>query len=677
MIIQRCNTSKIRQKVYDVNSYPYNRFYKVPLLEHGKNEPRVSKRIDYVNAIMTLDIETTNVDSIKQSFCYIWQVCLNNACIIGRCLSDLKRFFDRLTKTLDDKARIICFIHNMSFEFHNLREVIPFEDVFSTAKRRPVKALYGNIEFRCSYILTNLSLDAMLKKYKVSALKTSLDYEKIRYPWTHLNADETEYCLHDVIGLYEAIKALLKAENDTLYTLPLTSTGFTRRDVKRAYFKESRKKKFQEAIPTYQLFEELYEAFRGGNTHANRWISGKLITSKDYGLIHSWDRASSYPDVLINKKFPWKFRKYKGMPKTAIKKGYALLTRAHITNLRLKSKWCGVPYIPISKTRNLSIDRLEDNGRLLIAAEFDITLTDIDLQIINDMYDFNAEYTDTYIAVYEDLPAQVKKVILQYFKGKTELKGIPEREDDYNKFKSRFNAIYGLMVQSPAKQTIEYCEDSEEIFEYSTEKSLEQIYNENSKKIFLLYQWGVWCTAYARSELQDIINIVENTPGAQFLYTDTDSVKFIGTVDFTEYNKSHMETSIKNGAAAFDTKGQAHYLGVLEKEADMLEFITHGSKKYAYVTEDNKLHLTCAGVSKKKGVEELCSIKWFKDGFIFGESAGLEAKYNDRPLERYIKADGKKIYLYSNIYLSRSTYTVSKNVKYKELLAKLPYIDYN
>ncbi len=676
MIIQRCNTSKIIQKVYDVNSYPYTKFYKTPLLQHGKGESRSTRRIDYLNAIMTLDIETTNITNIKQSFCYIWQVCLNNVCIIGRSLPDLKRFFDRLTKTLDDKTRILCFVHNLSFEFHNLREIIPFEDVFSTDKRRVVKARYKNIEFRCSYILTNLSLDAMLKKYKVNALKTTLNYEKIRYPWSHLNADETKYCLHDVIGLYQAIKALLKSEGDTLYTLPLTSTGFTRRDVRNAFYKQSRLEKLQEAIPDFPLFEELYEAFRGGNTHANRWISGKIIKSADYGLIHSYDRASSYPDVLINKKFPWKFRKYRGKVENALKKGFAILTRVHITNLTLKNKWSGCPYIPISKTRNLSSNRLEDNGRLLTAESFDITVTDIDLKIIKNMYNFNATYTDTYISVYEELPSQIKKVILTYFKGKTELKGIAEREEDYNKFKNRFNAIYGLMVQSPAKQNIDYLEDEMEIFQYSTEQTLEEIYTQNCKKIFLLYQWGVWCTAHARDELQDIINIVEKTKGAQFLYTDTDSVKFTGNVDFSEYNDMHMEQSRKNHAVATDSKGNERYLGILEQEADITEFITHGAKKYAYTTEDSELHLTCAGVSKKKGKEELGSIKWFKDGFIFGESAGLEALYNDRPFNRYYNTEGKKIYLYSNIYLGKSTYTVSKNVKYKELLAKLPYIDY-
>lgn len=670
-IIEGCDTSLIKNTVDSITTFNYGWFYRLPLVEHKSGETKAQKKKDYVNAICTLDIETTKLDDIEQSVMYIWQVCINGHCVIGRTLHDLKIFLDKLVYTLDQRTKVIFFVHNLSFEFHHLREVIKFEHVFSIDKRKPLKAFYKNIEFRCSYILSNQSLDAYLKKMNVETLKTHMDYNKKRYPWSKINARDTEYCLHDVIGLYEAIKRHLEVEGDTLITIPLTSTGYTRRDVKKVMWKRAHYASFKDAIPTYEQFLELYEAFRGGNTHANRWISGQLIESSDYGLIHSWDRASSYPDVLLKQKYPWKFEPCLITINEALRIGKAILTRICLTNVKLKNKFDGCPYIPIAKCTKLQ-NFIEDNGRVLQADLLQMTVTDIDLKIIMDTYTYDTiTYTDSYISDYKPLPDALRKLILKYFTGKTTLKGLDDREDEYMKFKNRFNAIYGLMVQSPAKLLIEYDEDTIGLFRGEESRTLKDVYEQNKNKLFLLYQWGVWCTAYARKELQDIITIVQNTPNALFLYTDTDSVKFTGDVDFTEYNEKHKQLSINCGAVAKDHKGKIHYIGVLEKEPDMINFITHGAKKYAYTTEDGILHLTCAGVSKEKGVEELGNIKWFKDGFIFGEAAGLEAKYQDNPSIRKQIINGHKLQIYSNIYLKESTYTVTKTTKYKTLLDSL------
>lgn len=674
-IVAGCDYALIKNTVDDINTFNYRWFENLQILKHGKGEARRSKKKDYVDAICTLDIETTKLDDIKQSILYIWQICINGHCVIGRSLPELKIFLDRLCKYLDESTFILFYVHNLSFEFHHLRDIIKFHDVFSIDKRRPLKAMYRNIEFRCSYILTNMSLDAYLKKMRVNALKTHMDYNKKRYSWSKLNKYDTQYCLHDVIGLYEAIKKHLEIEHDTLYTIPLTSTGYTRRDVKRAMYKFSRSKRFQEAIPSFDIFIELQEAFRGGNTHANRWIAGKIIDAADFGLIHSRDRASSYPDVILKHEYPYKFEPCEITVPEAMKIGKAVLTRIECTNITMKNRLDGCPYIPISKCKNLE-NCIEDNGRVLQADHLVMTVTDIDLKIILNQYNIEEiRYFDSYMSDYKPLPLQLKKVVLQYFKGKTELKNVDGEEDNYMKFKNRFNAIYGLMVQSPAKLLIEYDDSAEDLFHWETEHTLEEVYEKNTKKLFLLYQWGAWVTCWARKELQDCIQLVQNTEGAIFLYTDTDSVKYTGTVDFTEYNKKHIAKSKEVGAVAADHKGKVHYIGVMEAEEDMTQFVTHGAKKYAYVTEDKKLHLTCAGVSKVKGAEELGSIKWFKDGFIFGDAAGLEAKYNDFPEIKKVIINGHKQFIYSNIYLSDSTYTVSKTKKYKMLIDSLIYMD--
>lgn len=51
-------------------------------------------------------------------------------------------------------------------------------------------------------------------------------------------------------------------------------------------------------MPTLHVFELLREAFRGGDTHANRFYVGKILDN-----VGSYDRESSYPYELVNKNF--------------------------------------------------------------------------------------------------------------------------------------------------------------------------------------------------------------------------------------------------------------------------------------------------------------------------------------------------------------------------------------
>lgn len=68
---------------------------------------------------------------------------------------------------------------------------------------------------------------------------------------------------------------------------------------------------------------------------------------------------------------------------------------------------------------------------------------------------------------------------------------------------------------------------------------------------FLPYAVGVWVTAYARQDLKSFMWIV----GRDFVYCDTDSVKFIGKHDPIEYNKRMVAEASKLGYKAVDIKG--------------------------------------------------------------------------------------------------------------------------
>jgi hypothetical protein len=89
-----------------------------------------------------------------------------------------------------------------------------------------------------------------------------------------------------------------------------------------------------------------------------------------------------------------------------------------------------------------------------------------------------------------------------------------------------------------------------------------------------------------------------------------------------EYNKQCKNKLLANNYGPVVIDGRKYWLGIAEHkelEDDYCEFVTVGAKRYCgRCLEDNKLHITVAGVPKKKGA--LClsdNIKNFGEGFIF------------------------------------------------------------
>ena len=163
--------------------------------------------------------------------------------------------------------------------------------------------------------------------------------------------------------------------------------------------------------------------------------------------------------------------------------------------------------------------------------------------------------------------------------------------------------------------------------------------------------------------------------GDNFVYTDTDSVKYIGDVDFSGYNNEIEELSISNGAYAVDAKGETHIMGVYEsesipgKEYAYDRFITWGAKKYAYEI-NGKCGVTCAGVNKKTGGEELAKhggLEEFQPGFVFRDAGGTEAVYNDN-IDKVITVDGRELRITDNVVIRPSSYTLGITGEYKMLL---------
>lgn len=677
------------ENLYTVDTYDYTRIQNIPCLHDTRSNRGTKKKKGYKNCMCAFDIETTRITEIEQSIMYIWQFSilflddLHIDTIIGRTWTEFELHMSQLRKD-DNEAYYMIFVHNLSYEFQFLRGIYTFspDEVFAIKSRKILKCeMDSRFEFRCSYLQTNMGLESFTKKMKVNHIKLSgeiFDYSKKRYPWTPLTEYELQYSVNDTIGLLEAMHKRMLLANDNLYTLPLTSTGYVRRETKKAMFGWSKKHKY--LFPDIRVFDLLEEAFRGGDTHANRYYSGTVIKADGKKIlgIGSYDRSSSYPDVVLNDSFPMtKFVYIGSLEEYDIEKkldrGKALLFRCKITGIEQIDKYYGAPYLGYSKCRKVTGEIL-DNGRILSADYLETTMTDIDYEIMKAEYKWeDFQIIECYESRYGQLPEQLKDIFRRYYIDKTELKGITEQELFYNLQKALLNAGYGMMVQSPVKQSLIFTESDEDVFKADENVSRETLLTEYNRTAFLPFQWGVWVTAWARYRLKEGINIV----GDRYLYDDTDSVKYVKVLGddidnkFAEYNKKRIENSNRNNAFATDPKGNVHYMGVFEYEKTYTEFSTLGAKKYVYREEDGTLHTTIAGVNKKYAPDELeenGGITAFKVGFTFSKAGGTESVYNDVPYGDYA-IDGHTIYIGQNIVIKPSTYTIGITDEYRRILA--------
>ena len=675
--------------IIEASNFNANILSAVKIQPRKKGNQGTKAKVQYKDIVCAFDIETTYIKEIGRAVLYIWQFQIDEICtVIGRSWKEFIDFHKRLKDAVSD-ALIVTYIHNASYEFQFLRSLFDLskEDVMVIKSRRVLKFTVAPFEFRCSYLQSNMSLAAFTKKFNVKHQKLSgddFDYSKYRFPDTKLTEKELEYCVNDVRGLVEAIKAEMARDNDNLYTIPLTSTGYVRRDVKAALRLWGRYK-VNELLPNTEIYTLLREAFRGGNTHANRYF----VKNPDFPMpplenVGSTDRSSSYPDTQVNYKFPMSTfkRVVKKVTYTELKnhyigkRHYALLFRLQITNVKMRDRLNPCPYIPLDKSRNVK-NRILDNGRILSADSLEITVTDIDFEIIDKQYvlsDENTEIFDVYFAHYEYLPSELRELVKTYYKQKTELKGVDGKQLYYDKFKNLINACYGCSAQDPGKESMVYQQNSEDIYVIE-EKTIAELLRQSYAA--MPYQWGVWTTARARERLQIMIDAVHENKTSEFIYCDTDSVKYIGTYDFEKINAVLREIAIKNGAYADDIKGVRHYMGVYEDEGRYKQFETLGAKSYVYKDHNDQLHITIAGVPKNKGAEELEKIGGFdayKIGTIFHDGI-TETVYHDERCYFVTKYDGHEIEITSDIVIKDSFHQIGWSKDYTILLSNLDGAD--
>ena len=634
----------------------------------------------YLDITVTFDTETTSiiVDGEKRGYCYAWALCINELVIYGRDLGEFKEFSEILIKELNvsEKRRLVIYVHNLSFDFQFFRKYFDFEEVFARTERKPMYVCTAEgLEFRCSFLLTMLPLAKLpeqLQNPKYHKSIGDLDYTLLRHDATPLTDSEKGYLANDVLVLWEYIES----ERDTnkgIHNIPLTKTGYVRRYC-RDKLKADRKRwakykhEIRQCAPDGNLFKMLNNAYAGGYTHAN--MTYVDLTLSD---LKSIDFTSSYPTRMVLDKYPWKFfkREIKSMDdfETLVHDDkYSMVFEIMFENIEYTE---GITTISTSKCNVLQGLRA-DNGRVIRADTLKTTITNIDYQIIESFYDWDyMTIGECYISRNKPLPEEIIIAILDFFEGKTTLKGIEVKEKEYMVKKGMLNGIYGMMVTSPVADTITYNNGVWGSVTPDYNIALEE--NADRENTFLLYQWGVWVTAYARAEL---LKGVKACPEC-VVYCDTDSIKYIPNNKMnkyvSEYNKNvinQVEELYKkyNREIPLTPKGEKAYLGIFDHDGDYKRFKTLGAKRYMTESYKGKITVTISGVAKKAGSAYMSSFdepfKKFANGLIFPpENTGKKThSYIDEEHEFYITdyfGKKKKVYAPSAVYLGECEYKLT------------------
>lgn len=620
-----------------------------PLVVQYTNEVCYSKgqmAQGYVNVEASFDIETTttNIGSRMNpeytAFMYHWQFAIGETCIFGRYWDEFMLLLEWLEKTLDlnEGKRLVIYAHFAAYEFQFLRNFIYVENIFARKKRVVIKAQFNHcFELRCSWALSNMSLGKAISNTPNAFFKKQsgkkFDYLKLRTPSTPISDEEAIYCYCDVAGLNEYIRHLL--EEDTIATLPLTSTGYLRRDCRKAVQKNP---KNRDELRALQLTPDDYvmckTGSRGGNCHGNAHLTGIILDG-----VGSYDRKSSYPAEMIVDLYPVsKFQLVRPSNENLDEytNTHACLIELTFWDLHLIDS-IPIPYIPIAKCSRVGKKPQIDNGRIVRAPFATMIITDIDYKIILSQYTFSEiEVSKILIANYGHLNDEFRYSLRDLFVEKCRLEGGDKYL--YNKFKNKINAYFGMMLTDICSPEILYNpmalmpEDIWKEGEIDIDAMLNRYYG--SRNSFLSYQHGLWVTANARFRHQQGIDAcAEDT-----VYGDTDSVKFIGEhdKDFARLNREWLELCSNNDISpSVQVNGKTTTLGVWEREKTADQFVFLGAKKYAY-TVNGTLHITVAGLNKEDGAKYL-SKHGGLDAFAIGTI--IPKEFSGRTTSKYIDVD--------------------------------------
>lgn len=623
---------------------------------------------------------------------YIWQFTIDGeVCVIGRELSDFPKLVERLNKIIG--ARWVCFVHNLHYEHTFIREYLNIDKIFFTEVRKPLYFDVGQCQFRCTYRLTNLSLEKWGEQNGVAKKVGDLDYTVLRTPKTKLTQKEMDYCIFDLLVMVQGLKPY-KEQYHHIFDIPYTLTGQVRIKVKELYADDFRFKKFvSEMMPqTYDDYLVQAKTFGGGYVASNVRYTNTLLR----GLI-SKDIASAYPWQVFSKLFPSAPFLKVNAPVNWYD-GNAHICLVEFQALESIDDLCVMPSSKRIMAQGIKLDTfkkqekaiLKNNGKVRYADRFAIYCTEQDFALYSQYYKWEKCIIHSHrIAPVDYIDKRFIMLMLELYKNKTELKGVDD--EIYHQSKALLNSMsYGMMATAP-------CRDSYEEIDYvpkvhkcneATGNAQLQEFKDKPWKNVVPYCWGLYVTSYQRRRVLSIAKKFSDEKGHnRTVYIDTDSNKGFFTESdlkvFDDDNNKVLETIERickerdiNSylLSPKDKEGNAHTLGVWENDGRYFEFKTMHAKCYAYREllengDGGEVKITVAGVPKKcknvlKNVDDLHDKTKFD---IFNSRKNLTT-YLDGNNPQVTMPDGYKVTNTCGINLRPTSYTLTLTKQYKELL---------
>lgn len=667
-------------------------------------------KIEYYNYPVAFDIETSSFyegegEYREERACmYVWQMCLGDSdfIVVGRTWEEWLYFIRLLRKKFHLKKDrvLIIWVHNLAYEMQFIRKFFQWDKVFALDTREPLymRTNFG-IEFRCSYRLSGYRLEKLaenLQRHKMEKLVGNLDYSKVRHSKTPISQDEMDYNIMDVRIVCAYISERLEIDGN-ITKIPLTKTGYVRNACKLACYgsdhTDGKYIRYRQKMKSLTMTEHEYRllrcAFMGGYTHANSFYIDEVLEN-----VTSQDFTSSYPYVLTFK-YPWSkgilcYPTIDEVMKDLDRYGWVLdLELYDVQSTTIQDDF-------LSYSRCIDCEGYTlNNGRVNSAKYVHVVVTSVDLDIILKTYKClgGIKIVQAYKYYLSYLPTDFIVKMLSYYVGKTELKDVEGKDEEYLHNKENLNSFYGMVVTSPVRDTIKYIND-EWLSEKTSYKKGIAKYN-NSSSRFMPWVVGVFVTAYARRNLWS--GILEC--GSDYVYSDTDSVKLLNFEDhkeyFENYNKGvveHLHRVCEHHKIPWDmvapktVEGKEKILGVWDFDGFYTRFKTLGAKRYMTEKENGEISLTVAGLNKKKAVPYMLDkygrdkiFDAFTDDEFHISSLEVPEDYSGRTVSTYIdeETEGDVIdYLgnvghyheLSSVHIRNGKYTLSLSEDYIKFL---------
>lgn len=547
---------------------------------------------------LVIDIETSKFEKIENGKLMPQAVWLSFGYINLYHIKDgkIKSTFFREWKELDFilqsysnfflAHKIICYVHNLSHEFDffikNLS--LPIKLLSNTTHKVICSTLksYPNIEFRCTYQISGMSL---------RKLGDILGYEKYESeyptitPLDDIPQDYKTYCDRDCDVVAKYVTEILLKNYKTLSDIPYTKTGMVRKVFKQNYHKYCSKNEVWDKMPPNNCYKALNDSFQGGLTFSN-----PIFTGRELSNVSSYDETSAYPYVMLKNKYPFTIRKEENTTLFNTSPPF-WIAKIKFYNISSKYNW-GI--LSRSKMNDYDLKSSQFyNGKLLTSNFIERTMTNIDFEILNLCYNYDEyQITEFYPCdKYDYLPKPYIETITTFIQDKHDLKiqlheaqetatkeELKDLSIKYTISKNKLNSIYGMCVEKLMHNEFEI--DDNYMW---TLKEQEYVCDEKAhlKRNFLI---GIYVTAYSRLNL--IKSIITNCP-ENFVYADTDSVKFINITPFKNTNE-HLQYPFSENESTKD-------LGIFDYEGTYEKFCTFGAKKYAFI-KNGKSGVVVAGL---------------------------------------------------------------------------------